>query len=122
MILIDTSVWVDFLRMEPKAVTKVLQGGQVVMHPFVIGELALGSMSGRTEKLETFKDLPPALVAEDSEVLASIDRWKLYGKGIGYIDAHLLCSVSLMPGCKLWTNDKRLHAVASAIGVAIVTN
>jgi hypothetical protein len=92
------------------------------MHPFVIGELALGSLANRTERLEEFLDMPRALVAEEHEVLAAIDRWTLFGKGIGYVDAHVLCSVSLMPGCRLWTRDKSLHAIAVKLGLDMTTN
>jgi predicted nucleic acid-binding protein len=122
VILIDTSVWIDFIRKGPSALKKVLLGNQVVMHPFVIGELALGSLANRTERLEEFLDMPRALVAEEHEVLAAIDRWTLFGKGIGYVDAHVLCSVSLMPGCRLWTRDKGLHAVAVKLGLEMTTN
>jgi predicted nucleic acid-binding protein len=122
VILIDTSVWIDFIRMGRSSVARALKGGQVVMHPFVIVELALGTLPDRAEKLEELRDMPRALQAEDSEVLDAVERWALAGKGIGYVDAHLLCSVSLMPGCRLWTKDKHLHAVAQLLGLAMATN
>jgi predicted nucleic acid-binding protein len=122
VILIDTSVWIDFIRKGPSPLKKVLLGNQVVMHPFVIGELALGSLANRTERLEEFLDMPRALVAEEHEVLAAIDRWTLFGKGIGYVDAHVLCSASLMPGCRLWTRDKSLHSIAVKLGLQMTTN
>lgn len=82
------------------------------MHPFVIGEIACGSLRDRLLVLELLQDLPSAAVAHDNEVLGFIERHSLHGKGIGYVDAHLLASVALGPGTKLWTRDKRLHLAA----------
>ena len=88
------------------------------MHPFVIGEIACGSLRDRSLILELLLDLPAAVVAEGSEVLGFLERHALYGKGIGYVDVHLLASVALTEGARLWTRDKRLHAVAHALGRA----
>ena len=89
---------------------------RVLIHPFVIGELALGTMRQRTIILGTLQDLPPADPATDDEVLHFIDRNGLHGSGIGYVDAHLLAAIRLTPGTALWTRDRRLAAVAEKFG------
>ncbi|HUE65721.1 MAG TPA: type II toxin-antitoxin system VapC family toxin [Rhizomicrobium sp.] len=119
MILADTSVWVDHLRASDKALVTLLDAGMVLAHPFVIGELALGNLRQREIVLKALADLPHASVATDAEVLHFIERQALFGRGIGYIDAHLLAAVQLTAGTELWTKDKRLHAVAIQLGLAI---
>ena len=94
----------------------LLNAGTVVMHPFILGEIALGSLSDRDSILELLGELPAALSAEPDEVLRFIDTHQLHGKGIGYVDGHLLASVSLVPGTKLWTRDKRLRLAAEHLG------
>ena len=118
MILVDTSVWVDHLRAGEQGLEELLQHGRVLTHPFVIGELACGNLQNREMVLTLLQELPRAQVAIDEEVLFFIDRHRLHGLGIGYIDAHLLASVSLKETARLWTRDKRLHASASALGLA----
>ena len=118
MILVDTSVWVDHMRANDKALTALLDTGMVLAHPFVIGELALGNLCQREIVLNALADLPRASVATDAEVLHFIERHALFGRGIGYIDAHLLAAVQLTAGAELWTNDKRLHGVAAQLGWA----
>ena len=118
MILADTSVWVDHLRASDNALAALLDTGMVLAHPFVIGELALGNLRQREIVLTALADLPHARVATDAEVLHFIERHALFGRGIGYIDAHLLAGVHLTAGAELWTNDKRLHGVAAQLGVA----
>lgn len=113
MILVDTSVWVDHLHKTVPALVDALEGeGVVVMHPFILGELACGNLKDRDEVLGLLAALPRAVVASDEETLLFISQRKLMGKGIGYIDAHLLAAVTLTTGARLWTRDKRLHAVA----------
>ena len=119
MILADTSVWVDHLRAGNKTLVALLDAGMVLAHPFVIGELALGNLRQREIVLSALADLPRASVATDAEVLRFIDHHALPGRGIGYIDAHLLAAVKLTAGTELWTNDKRLHAAAVQLGLAI---
>jgi predicted nucleic acid-binding protein len=119
VILADTSVWVDHLRASDKALVALLDAGMVLAHPFVIGELALGNLRQREIVLEALADLPHASVATDAEVLHFIELHALLGRGIGYIDAHLLAAVQLTAGTELWTNDKRLHDVAVQLGLAI---
>lgn len=118
MILVDTSVWVDHLRRADTELADALERGVVVMHPFVVGELACGNLSDREEFLELLQDLPAAVVADSGEVLGFIERHGLYGKGIGYVDVHLLASVALTDGSKLWTRDKRLRSVAQGLALA----
>ena len=117
MILADTSVWIDHLRTGDLVLEKVLNNGQVLTHPFVVGELALGFLRQRKTVLEALQNLPQATVAKDDEVLGMIDRWALYGHGIGYMDAHLLAAVVLTPGTLLWTRDKRLRKTAEGLGL-----
>ena len=88
------------------------------MHPFVVGEIACGNLQDRSSVLELLQDLPAASVAERDEVLDFIERHALHGKGIGYVEVHLLASVALTEGATLWTRDKRLHAVAESLGRA----
>ena len=101
MILVDTSVWVDHLRRGDEALAGLLEAGRVLAHPFVIGELALGNIPRRDLVLRALQDLPQANVATDREVLYFIDRHRLFGLGIGYVDAHLLAAVSLTAGDRL---------------------
>ena len=117
MILADTSVWVDHLRAGDAALAGLLETGTVLGHPFVVGELALGQLRQRDVVLSALADLPQAVVATDDEVLGLITRHGLFGRGIGYVDAHLLAAVRLTAGATLWTRDKRLGGVAGALGV-----
>jgi hypothetical protein len=118
MRLVDTSVWVDHLRKGVPALSAALEDGRVATHPFVIGELACGNLANRTEVLSLLEELPKAPAATDAEVLELIERRKLMGRGIGYIDAHLLAAVLLGVDLHLWTRDRRLNAVAQDLGVA----
>jgi len=115
MILVDTSVWVDHLRAGDDGLAELLHHGRVLMHPFVLGELALGSLLQRRLVLDSLQDLPNAITASDAEVLILIETAGLSGAGIGYVDAHLLASVRLTPDASLWTRDKRLSKVYEAM-------
>ena len=119
MILADTSVWVDHLRAGDKALAALLETGMVQVHPFVIGELALGNLREREIVLNALSGLPRTGVATDAETLHFIGRHALFGRGIGYVDAHLLAAVQLTAGTELWTKDKRLHGVAAELGLAM---
>jgi len=119
VILVDTSVWVDHLRVGSTALSGLLDAGLVLVHPFVIGELALGNLRQREAILAALSDLPAAGVAADTEVLHVIDLHGLAGRGVGYVDAHLIASALLSPGTRLWTSDKRLHALAGHMGLAV---
>jgi predicted nucleic acid-binding protein len=118
VILVDTSVWIEHLRAADERLTALLEDGEVIGHPFVLGELALGNLRRRDTFLSDLRDLPQATVAEDEDVVHLIDRQQLYGRGIGYVDAHLLAAARLTAGSKLWTRDRRLQAVAAQLGLA----
>jgi predicted nucleic acid-binding protein len=117
-VLLDTSVWIDHLRSGDALVTQLLEAGEVLTHAFVIGELALGHLSKRKEILGLLGALPRAPIATAEEVLVFIDRHRLAGRGIGYVDAHLLASAFLHPGLRLLTRDRRLHEAANSLRVA----
>lgn len=119
MILVDTSVWIDHLRGTDQVLAGLLDKGAVLTHPFVIGELALGNLRQREIVLNALSDLPRANVATDMEVLDFINRRRLFGRGIGFIDAHLLAAVQLTAGAELWTKDKRLDGIAVHLGLEI---
>jgi predicted nucleic acid-binding protein len=118
VILVDTSVWVDHLRRGDADLAALLDDGRVLVHPFVIGEIACGSLIGRAATLGLLMNMPAAALAEHDEVLAFVEQHRLYGKGIGFIDAHLLTSVALMPGTALWTRDRRLKSIAMSLACA----
>lgn len=118
MILVDTSVWIDHLRSGEPTLAAALEGGQVMMHPFVIGELACGNLANRSEVLELLGDLPAAPTATNPETLNFIERRALMGRGIGYIDVHLLASAVLSGDGRLWTRDWRLAAAATELELA----
>jgi predicted nucleic acid-binding protein len=118
MILVDTSIWIDHLRQSDPGLVAALEGMQVLVHPFVVGELACGNLKNRAEILRLLRALPQAPIATDDEALTFIDGRGLIGRGIGYIDVHLLASVALYGAATLWTRDKRLAAVAGELGLA----
>lgn len=117
MILADTSVWVDHLRRSDAAVAARLAAGAVLMHPFVIGELACGVMPRRAETLALLSELPLVAMASHTEVVGFIDRHALAGRGVGFIDFHLVASTMLTPQARLWTRDRRLAALAAEFGL-----
>ena len=118
MTLVDTSVWIEHLRAEDKKLTTLLNSSQVLTHPMVVGELACGNLRNRREILSLLGGLPQVLVATDDEVLFFIERHRLMGRGIGYVDAHLLASTALTQSARLWTHDQRLVQVASELNLA----
>ena len=118
MIIIDTSVWIDHLRSADPVLIALLGDGRQRVHPYVIGELALGSLRDRTTVLAFLARMPQAQLAEPVEVMHLIADHGLHGLGIGYVDAHLLASVKLMPGSRLWTRDRRLAAVSDRLGLS----
>ena len=118
MNLADTSVWIDHLRSDDKTLARLLDAGMILIHPFIIGEVALGNLRQRDVILDAMRNLPRTAVATDEEVLHMISRDTLFGLGIGYIDAHLLAAVRLTSGSSLWTRDKRLRAVAERLRLA----
>ena len=118
MILVDTSVWVDHLQRGNNDLVRWLNQGQGLSHPFVVGELALGSLKQRAMVLDALRNLPVVTMATDAEVLGFISTQALYGVGIAYVDAHLLAAARLTAGTQVWTMDKRLQAAATRLGLA----
>jgi predicted nucleic acid-binding protein len=118
VILVDTSVWVDYFRAGNLRLAGLLDECSVLTHPFVIGELALGNLRQREALLDALSEQPVASVATDAEVLNFIDRHALFGCGVGYVDVHLLAAVRLTAGAVFWTYDKRLNDVAHQLGLA----
>lgn len=118
MILVDTSVWIEHLRRGSERLQALLYDEQVLCHPFIIGELACGTLRNRQEILSLLSALPEARVAEHEEVLHLVEGRHLYGRGLGWVDAHLLAS-ALLTKCTLWTLDKPLRKVAAAFKVSV---
>ena len=119
MILADTSIWIDHLRSGDKELRKHLSQGQIVIHPFIIAELALGSLQYRTKTLALLDLLPQVRVAQLNEVRLTIEARHLYNRGVGLIDAHLIASVFINPPTLLWTRDKQLRKVAEGLGINV---
>ena len=117
MILADTSVWIDHLRSGSKDMRKHLDQGQIVIHPFIIAELALGSLKERAKTLALLDLLPQVRVARLNELRLTIEVRRLYSLGIGLTDAHLIASVFIDAPTLLWTRDKRLRRVAENLGI-----
>lgn len=117
MILVDTSVWVQHLRLGTSRLATLLEETRVLTHPFVIGELALGRLRKRTEILALLDNLPSLAAASHDEVLTLIEERDLAGSGIGWVDAHLLAA-ALLTDAPLWTLDRRLAAVAERLDIA----
>jgi len=110
-------VWVDHLRRGSDRLVELLEAGSVLAHPFVTGELACGNLSNRKQVLKHLKRLPHAAIASDAEVLAFIEAHRLMGRGVGYVDMHLLAAVSLSPGVRLWTRDRKLATLAGELAI-----
>ena len=119
MILVDTSVWIDHLRTGDKQLVDLLISRQVLAHPFVIGELACENLHKRDDVLRLISDLPRAPLASQEEVLHLIECNKLMGRGIGFIDAHLLASTALADAAFIWSHDQRLQKTARKLNLAI---
>ena len=118
MILADTSVWIEHLRRGEPRLIAALDTGEVLIHPLIIGELAMGNLGQRGTMLATLAALPQAIVAQQEEVLAFIEGESLFGRGIGFVDASLLAATRLTPGARLWTLDRRLRETAESLGIA----
>ncbi len=117
MVLVDTSVWVAHFRAGSKGLESLLNEGKVVCHPFIIGELACGSLRNRSKILSLLHALPLAVHAEHEEVMQFIENYNLMRKGLGYIDMHLLAS-AMLTKVPLWTFDKKLDGISSKLGLA----
>jgi predicted nucleic acid-binding protein len=118
VILVDTSVWVEHLRSGNATLASGLEAGGVLAHPFVIGELACGTLRNRREVLELLGRLPSAPMATNAEALEFLEQRALMGRGIGFVDVHLLASAALAAPARLWTRDRRLATIAVDLGLA----
>jgi predicted nucleic acid-binding protein len=112
--LADTSVWIHHFRVSSPQLEQALIDGLILMHPFVLGEIVCGNLRRRSNVLSELQQLPSAVIAEHEEVLNFVEQHRLFGSGIGWIDAHLLASARLT-GCRLWTLDTRLRQAASKL-------
>ena len=119
MILVDTSVWIDHFRRTELELVARLTASEVLIHPMVIGELAVGNLANRANVLADLQSLPFAVAARPEEVLTFIDRNKLAGMGLAYVDVCLLASVKLTPDTSLWTRDRRLEAAAKQVELSV---
>jgi predicted nucleic acid-binding protein len=117
LILADTSVWIDHFRSGSREMRDALNRGQIVIHPWIVAELALGSLKDRAKTLEMLDLLPQVPVAQTAELRVMIEARRLYNLGIGLTDAHLIASVFINPPTLLWTNDKRLRKAAEGFGI-----
>jgi hypothetical protein len=117
VILVDTSVWIDHFRTGLPRLAASLERAEVATHTFVVGELALGDLRQRDIVLALLRRLSTAPVASDAELLEFIARRRLWARGIGFVDAHLLAACHLSPGMRLWTHDKRLRSIAEEHGI-----
>ncbi|MCC5850445.1 MAG: VapC toxin family PIN domain ribonuclease [Verrucomicrobia bacterium] len=117
MILVDTSIWIDHFRKTSPNLVGKLKSEQVVMHDFVLGELACGNLTNRKEIIALLHALPHVNKIQDDEILLFVEQHALMGRGIGLIDIHLLAS-SILDRCALWTRDKRLLGIAEEMGIA----
>jgi predicted nucleic acid-binding protein len=115
VILVDTSIWVDHLRLGDGVLVALLNSGSVLGHPWIVGEVALGNLAHRDEVIGLLQGLPQATLATDSEMLTLIQKESLSGTGIGYVDAQLLAATRLSSDARLWTWDKRLSAVTDRL-------
>lgn len=116
LILVDTSIWVDHLRFRLQPLSAAIAEGEVVMHPYVLGEIALGNVKDRGRSLATLAALPRAVKVSDEAILSLVEIARLAGSGIGYVDCHVLASAQLIDA-KLWTRDRRLRLAAERLGV-----
>jgi len=117
MVLVDTSIWVAHLRQGLRRLENLLMDAEVICHPFIIGELACGNLKNRNEIISLLQSLPIVPTIEFEEFLFFIDRNHLMGKGIGFVDVHLLASAQLA-GMPLWTADKKLKSAADQLKLA----
>lgn len=117
MILVDTSVWIDHIHASDPMLVSLLSEARVLAHPYVIGEISLGSLRDRDVVLAALLDLPRAPTATPEETFYLIEREGLFNRGIGYVDTSLLASARLCPGVTIWTRDKRLKKVADELNL-----
>jgi predicted nucleic acid-binding protein len=118
VILVDSSIWIDHLRHDDAQLRASLQATDVLCHPFIAGEIAMGSVKDRAMVLRLLDHLPRARTAREGEVRQMIDHQRLFGLGLGYIDAHLLAATLITPDALLWTRDRRLRDAAARLGIS----
>lgn len=118
MILVDTGVWIDHLGRGDPVLSGMLERGDVLGHPWIVGELALGNLQRRKDTLHLIGQLPQASVATTAEILEFIERHELAGVGVGYVDAQLLAATLLSGDARIWTRDRRLREAAARVDVA----
>ena len=118
MILVDTSVWIDHLARGDSELQSLLEEGEILMHPFIVAEIALGNLSQRDATVGALQSLPEIPLAQHVEVMAFLDNERLFGIGIGYVDLHLLAATRLAVGTRLWTRDRRLLQTALRLNLA----
>lgn len=122
MIIVDSSVWIDHLDHGDALMTRLLEADEVLVHPFVMGEIACGNLPNRSTVLEEMGNLYAPVVAQHAEALSVIEQHRLMGRGIGYVDVHLLASALLTDSARLWTRDQRLQNAADELGVVFSEN
>ena len=120
MILVDTSVWIDHIGKSEPVLVELLLHDRVRIHPYVIGEISLGSLRSRPTVLRALNDLPRVPVATPDEVLLLVEQQRLFSRGIGYVDASLLAAAKLQPGVTIWTRDRRLKKIADGFSLSAV--
>jgi predicted nucleic acid-binding protein len=118
VILVDSSIWIAHFNEPNDTLLDLLSIREARMHPFVLGEIALGHVRNREGILNELKELPRMTVVDDDEVLGFIAQKRLFGLGVGYIDAHLLMSTAVTVGCSLWTIDQRLRRAAQSLSLS----
>jgi predicted nucleic acid-binding protein len=119
VILADTSIWIDHLNQEDAEMRRRLDSREIVMHPYIVAELALGSLRDRLKKLTELDRLPRIKAARIDEVRQLIEARKLYSRGIGLTDAHLIAAVLINPSTQLWTRDKALRSIAESLSIHV---
>lgn len=120
MILADSSIWIDFFRDGNAAMQQYLDAQEILMHPYVLLELSLGSLKDRSATLLELSLMNPCQAATESEVRQMIEARALYSRGIGFVDVHLIASCLLTRGTRLWTRDSRLLNAATVVGVPVL--
>lgn len=118
MIIVDTGIWIDHLKVPELRLAVLGEALEALVHPYVLGEFALGSLPRRAHLLQRMAGMPQPPLARHAHVMRLIETEKLFSTGIGYVDAHLLAAARLLPGGRIWTRDGRLHVQAERLGVA----